>query len=275
VNQLVALWTLQKLGYAIETAATGAAALEAVPNSRFDLVLLDVHLPDADGLELAGQLRAATPGRRTPIVAMTGLTDEGARQRCLDAGMDDYVTKPIDLEQLCRTVVRLTRPVPASDAAPESLPAPAPAPAEPAEEPAVLELDARHVERLHLVGKPASDLASAPVDLERLEEMCMGVPKLRDTLIQAFLSEVQPRLERLHAALGAGDAKKVEFEAHGLKGMSGTVGALQTAALFETIEQKGRDGSLVGVDALLERVRHEVDRACSFIRPLHGVAEAA
>ena len=103
----------------------------------------------------------------------------------------------------------------------------------------------------------------------------MGVPKLRDTLIQAFLSEVQPRLERLDAALGAGDAKKVEFEAHGLKGMSGTVGALQTASLFETIEQKGRDGSLAGLDALLERVRHEVDRVCSFIRPLHGVAEAA
>ena len=285
VNQLVALWTLQKLGYTIETAATGAAALEAFGRAPFDLVLLDLYLPDADGLALARKLRAAATDRRVPIVAMTGFTDQDARQRCLDAGMDDYVTKPIDLETLCRTVVRLTRAatppggvagttaVPATEV-PAAAPAASAAPS-PAAEPEVFELDSRHVERLHPEAAPAGETGVAPVNLQRLEEMCMGVPQLRDTLIQAFLSEVHPRLERLESALTAGDAKKVEFEAHGLKGMSGTVGALGAAAIFETIEQQGRDGQLAGVDALLERVRREVDRVCSFIRPLHGVAEAA
>jgi PAS domain S-box-containing protein len=109
VNRLVTEWALRRHGYNFESVHTAAAALETCAKQRFDLVLMDLQMPDMDGYKTAGALRARERGgARTPIVAMTGNALPGERERCVSAGMDDLLTKPIDLGVLCETVERWT-----------------------------------------------------------------------------------------------------------------------------------------------------------------------
>jgi CheY-like chemotaxis protein len=106
-SQLVALAMLQKLGYKAEAVANGAEALDAVRKSRYDLVFMDCQMPEIDGYEATRRIRSLSAGIRTaPIIAMTANALEGDRQRCLEAGMDDYVTKPIELEALAGTIAK-------------------------------------------------------------------------------------------------------------------------------------------------------------------------
>jgi len=127
-NRLVALGMLEKLGYAADAVSNGREALHALHNRRYDLVLMDVQMPEMDGLEATqeirrreknresvfvdresiqktnGDTRTAIPERRIPIIAMTAHAMKGDRQRCLDAGMDDYLSKPIDAAELHRVI---------------------------------------------------------------------------------------------------------------------------------------------------------------------------
>ncbi|MBI5710951.1 MAG: response regulator [Candidatus Eisenbacteria bacterium] len=285
VNQLVAQWTLHRLGYTLDMATTGAEALEACAKQAYDLVLMDLHLPDMDGFELTAELRARDgDARHTPIVAMTGSALPGDREKCLAAGMDDYLTKPVDLGLLCQVVEHWTAGVsgeaPGPRAGAESETAPAAsgqatgsagtetgdvAAAAPAPTPDLLsEADVLPIQ----AGAPEPGPEDGPqpaLDVERLEEMCMGVPALRDSLLNTFLGEVRPRLDRLGEAVAALDARRVEFEAHGLKGMSATVGALPSAEVFLQLEELGREGDLAGAGPLMKRALLEVARAERFV----------
>ncbi len=376
VNQLVAEWTLRRLGYGLRTVGTVQAALAAWEQEPFDLVLLDLALPDGNGLELAQQLRAReAPGRHVPIVAMTGSTEIGDREKCLTAGMDEYLPKPVDLGLMCRVVERLTvgaslhedgiegenpggeetgggpgaraalepdpsriavvvddapllRAVEAAeaevdgvrvresslpeaagegvaaelgqapegfestnaaailaaraaapvgeDAPPRENAAPQAAEAPPAEaqpSPAPEAPPAPAIEPLSLADvtplgpSPAESAPESPpaLDLARLEQTCMGIPALRETVINAFLTEVRPRLENLGRAVNARDAHRVEFEAHGLKGMCGTLGALACAEVFTELERLGRADTLDGATRVLKRAYLEVTRAEQFL----------
>ncbi len=110
VNQLVSDWTLRRHGYTPERAGTAGKALEMFDHSPPDVILLDVALPDMDGYRVAQSIRAREQqsGRHTPIIAVTGKMMPGDRERCLAAGMDDYLTKPVDLGELCARVERWT-----------------------------------------------------------------------------------------------------------------------------------------------------------------------
>src|SRR5437773_2669026 len=110
VNQLVTDWTLRRHGYSTERAGTAARALEMFDHAPPDVILLDVALPDMDGFRVARSIRAREQqqGLHTPIIAVTGKMMAGDRARCLAAGMDDYLAKPIDLAELCATVERWT-----------------------------------------------------------------------------------------------------------------------------------------------------------------------
>ncbi len=117
VNQLLAMRMLENAGHAVTVAGDGAQALEAVRRNRFDLVLMDVQMPVLDGLEATKTLRneeLARGGGRVPVIAMTASAMQGDRERCLAAGMDEYVSKPIDMRQLQAAMERVT----ARDAAP-------------------------------------------------------------------------------------------------------------------------------------------------------------
>jgi CheY-like chemotaxis protein len=100
INVMLATALLKKMGHVVDTAGNGRQALEALAAKTYDLVLMDVHMPDMDGLEATRRIRQAeTAGRRksrTPIIALTASTLEGDRQICIDAGMDDFLAKPLD-----------------------------------------------------------------------------------------------------------------------------------------------------------------------------------
>ena len=347
VNQLVTQWTLKRLGYGLQIAPTAREALEAWKREPFDLVLMDIQLPDGDGYALARELRSSeTPGRRAPIVAMTGSAEPGDREKCFAAGMDEYIPKPVDLGLLCRVVESLTgggtdadaeagvvlpprnaadpgKVVVAIDDPPllreievaEAEISGAPRPGERGElgaPPArfagthageVLDLERAMQERRSSAAAAAdqaaglaptvTSLSSADVmpldeaslrdeiagdsprpalDLARLEETSMGIPALRDSLLSTFLSDVRPRLEQLGLAVNGRDAHRIEFEAHGLKGMCATLGATASAELFAELERVGREKTLALAPSLLKRAYLEVTRTERYITTMERLA---
>jgi CheY-like chemotaxis protein len=115
VNQRITLRLLEKLGVKAEAVVNGREAVEAVAKTEYDLVLMDCQMPEMDGYEATAKIRNAERNiRHTPVCALTANAMEGDREKCLAAGMDDYVAKPIGLEQLRETVVRWTQKTPAA-----------------------------------------------------------------------------------------------------------------------------------------------------------------
>jgi CheY-like chemotaxis protein len=110
VNQLLARRLLEKLGHTVLTAATGRQAVEDTAREAPDLILMDVQMPEMDGFEATAAIRAAEAGtaRRVPIVALTAHALQGYREQCVAAGMDEYLTKPIRLDELARTLARVS-----------------------------------------------------------------------------------------------------------------------------------------------------------------------
>jgi PAS domain S-box-containing protein len=285
VNQLVAGWALKRLGYGVEVASSASEALQACESQRYDLVLFDMGLPDMDGLTAVAALRARERGgRRTPIVAMTGMTMPGDREKCLAAGMDDYLPKPIDLGMLCEVVERLTkeraheseRPDAAAEVheSPLSSPMATPAGSDVSGNPFVQALDVSHADGLS-DGLGTVEEPRTPIDSTRLEESSMGIPSLRDALLQTFLADVRPKLERLSEAVRLKDARRVEFEAHGLKGMAATVGATLCQEAFDELERAGREESADEYLSLLARATVEVERTEQYVRRLERILNAA
>ncbi len=302
VDLLVSQWALERQGYSVEVAATAAAALEASDRTRFAIILLDLQLPDGNGYDVVAAIRkreAAAGQPRTPIVAITADVNPGTREKCLAAGMDDYLPKPVDLEALVGCVTHWLKAQAETAAASEMTEPTGPVPAAIALAPAAAKLAppkpvpvARpvaakpppkspppHTGRIKVVevgdedelafghvGTGGSDLPT--LDLEHLEEMCMGVAKLRDQLLETFLAEIGPRLERLAEAVSLGDAHQVEVEAHGLKGMLGTIGARAGAELFSALETLSIGGDITAAGPLLKRATLEASRAQAAIEAL-------
>ncbi len=302
VNQLVADWALKRLGYTIDVATDAAKALEAVERQRYDVILMDIQMPGMDGYKAAAAIRARERGRpRTPIIAMTGSVGPGDRERCLAAGMDDYLSKPIDLGQLSATVEHWTRPVLEGGSPPTQPAVATERAAEPrGGEPAPGDHTSLEAPGLKLVrrdgdetqggtggasspwagphtGVEAETPAAEPVtfDATRLEEASMGIPALRGALLQTFLADVEPRLERLQEAVIAFDARRIEFEAHGLKGMSATIGAVACSHVFGELEHLAEDEQLGGAPALLDRAQKEVERTREYVQRLDQILQRA
>jgi HPt (histidine-containing phosphotransfer) domain-containing protein len=222
--------------------------------------------------------------------------------------MDDYLTKPIDLGLLCATVERWTHGQQEESAggraATGGLPenagvgsngnGTAPRLTESARGPGV----GTTAPRISIVGRSeyersappdeATSTASSapsqweqpfegdPIDFDRLNDTSMGIPALREALLNTFLGDVNERVERLADAIQARDARRLEFEAHGLKGMSATIGARHCVVCFSELERCGRENDLQPAGPPTERARIEVDRVRTFIAAhLEGERKAA
>jgi CheY-like chemotaxis protein/HPt (histidine-containing phosphotransfer) domain-containing protein len=252
VNQKLALQLLRKMGYRADVAANGLEVLDAVRRQAYDVVLMDMQMPEMDGLEATRRIcQEWTAAERPRLIAMTANTMQGDREACLEAGMDDYVGKPIRVDELQAALERCgpwlrerAGWAAAAELAPDGA---APALAEPAEPDGVA---------------PAA--LAEPIDrsvLEGLRELQVpGEPDLVAEFIRLFKDETPPLLAALQAGVGQGQADQVKKAAHTLKSSSANLGAHQMAALCAELEQRGRSGALEGTPALLAQLEQELER---------------
>ncbi len=237
VNQKVALGMLKRLGCWVDIVADGREALRALESESYDLVLMDCQMPEMDGFEATTEIRRReAQGRRTPVVAMTAYTLQGDRDRCIAAGMDDYLTKPVGLDAL-RAVLRRWLSAP-QDGPTAAAPEEARVPGE-AESPT------------QFTRLPSLD----PRVLDELREL-LGAEL--DSVAALFLSDATARLKRLRAALETRDCKTFFEEGHTLKGSSANVGAVRLAAMCRELQRMGREEDLAGAPELVARVEWEL-----------------
>jgi PAS domain S-box-containing protein len=227
VNQKVAVKILEKLGYRVELADNGKEALAACARRRYDAVFMDGQMPGMDGYEATRRIRERETrgGRRVPIIAMTASAMKGDREKCLDAGMDDYVTKPVTPEKL-EAVLR--KWVGAATA--------------PAERAAAL---------------PAAE--GELID-EAVVSSLMSVDDdgtLMDEVVATFLRIAPARLTAIKKA-ARGNAALLEREAHSFCGSCGNIGARRMAELCARLEVLGRSGSTEGAAALARALEEEL-----------------
>jgi len=258
INQKVALRLLQQMGYRSDVAANGVEALEALDRQPYDLIFMDVMMPEMDGLEATRQIRARQkqpsqfPNYKCPliIVAMTASAMYGDREKCLAAGMDDYVAKPVRLEDVRAIVERwgeaAARAKPAVGAESGSGPSETADSREPTKPAAAAEAD-------------------APVDMSRLLDFTDGDPENLRELVTLYLSQTEEQLGQLEAAVQAGAAQEVRRLAHSCAGASATCGVRHLAPLLRELERQGFEGQLTNATQLSREAGEEFKRIRSFL----------
>ncbi len=237
VNQKVAVRMLERLGYQSDVAANGLEALEALSRVRYAAVLMDVQMPEMDGYEATAEIRRIEEGqdRRTPVIAMTANAMQGDREEALEAGMDDYVPKPVKAEELEAVLDRWV-------SGPHEATVP-----EPGKGPVARE-----------------NPAEGPLDrnvFEGLRELqAEGEGDILGELVELFFADVAPRLAALREAAEGGDARSVEGIAHTLKGSCANMGAMRMGAICAELEGMGRSEDLAGAPGKISLLEEEFGR---------------
>jgi PAS domain S-box-containing protein len=238
-NQQVALGILKKLGLRADAVADGSEAIRSLETIPYDIVLMDVQMPEMDGFEATRRIRdprSAVLNHAIPIIAMTAHAMQGDRERCLEAGMGDYVTKPVSPEALAEA---LDRWLPREDAVP-----PAHAPSGPG------------------AAVPANaGGAEAPVfDEAGMMARLMDDQDLARIVVDGFLEDAPRLIEALRNCLGAGDASGAIRQAHTIKGASATVGGEAMRAVALEMEKAAIAGDFAAVTARLPALESELGR---------------
>jgi CheY-like chemotaxis protein len=242
VNQKVAVRMLEKLGYGADVAADGLGALEALSLGSYGAILMDVQMPEMDGYAATKEIREREEGRahHTPIIAMTANAMQGDREKALAAGMDDYISKPVKLEELGKVLERWVSQEEDEEEAKAGTTTPASGAGD---------------------GSAATggsvDL-SVLLGLRELQEE--GEPDILNELIRLYLKEVPPELEALREAAQMGEPQSVERIAHTLRGSSANIGALRMEALCAELEEMGRSEELAAALGQISRLQEEFGR---------------
>ncbi len=252
LNQAIVCGLLRHAGYRVSAAGDGRAAIEALKEDTFDVVLMDWQMPEMDGIEVTRRVRSGAAGevaRQVPIIALTANAFAEDRQACLDAGMNDFLTKPVlaaglmaTIERWARKRVAATGPSPLADAAA--------APAGPAV------FDRRLLAALPMVADGSQ-------------------PDYADEVLDLYMNSLPGTLTAIRKALAQDDRKALQRSVHTLKSASASVGALAVAELAARAEQSLRSGEAPAAD-LAERMQAEIERlaaAMDAMRPLRFTGE--
>jgi PAS domain S-box-containing protein len=237
INQQVAFGMLRRLGYRADAVANGLEAIEALERIHYAAVLMDCQMPEMDGFEASVEIRRREGGERhTPIIAMTGNALEGDRDRCLAAGMDGYVSKPVRIDELQAALECWLRPA-----------APVPRAA-----------------------APAADGEHAPVVLDEsvLAELAPGESDVIVELIDQFLADAPTRVHAVRVAFTERDALALRQAAHLFKGEAGSIGARALEAACGRLEAIGRVGKLAGDPEALRALEASYEATSKALRSL-------
>ncbi len=224
VNQRVACAMLEKLGHRVEVAANGRQAVEMWTSGQYDLVLMDCQMPEMDGYAATAAIRAreAQTGRHTPIIAMTANALEGDREKCISAGMDDYLAKPITRERLEAALARWQTARPSTRG-----------------------------ERAMLADDPANDEPVNWIDRGRLNEITGGDATFARELVGLFMTDLPAMAERLANAVGAAASDGcavLKASAHEIKGAAGNLGLIGLADAAAS--NAAKNGAVADLDRL-------------------------
>jgi CheY-like chemotaxis protein len=239
-NQQVAVRMLETRGYRVDAVANGREAVDALAHIPYDLVLMDCQMPEMDGYAATTEIRRreqehGVAARHTPIIAMTANALKGDAEKCLAAGMDDYIPKPVTVQRLEAVLARWR---------PQTEPG---APDEAVDERALAAL---------------RDLQAE------------GRPDLLAELLAVYLRDTPPRLAALHEALARKDAEAVRREAHAIKGSSGYLGAVEMARLCVELEGQARTGDLIRAAELVQAIAAAFERVRAHLGALPGAGRA-
>jgi CheY-like chemotaxis protein/HPt (histidine-containing phosphotransfer) domain-containing protein len=245
VNQQVAMGTLAKLGCRVDVAGGGREALERLRATAYDVVFMDCEMPDMDGYATTAEIRRQEgPAARIPIVAMTAHAMEGDRERCLAAGMDDYLSKPLELPAVHAALERWT-------------PKPAEEPTRSAPDPARL------------------PLSSLVVDADRVSRLRAtlttgGNASLFARVLRGFIADTSERVEALRRSVELGEAEAAQQVAHALRGSCANIGVTRMANVAEALERLATTGRLDGAQALVQQLVDEFRQAEAALAPELG-----
>lgn len=231
VNQEVAVTMLRRRGHEVDVVGDGRAAVEAVTRRAYDVVLMDVQMPELDGLTATQEIRSDPAHAGLPIIAMTAHTMPADVERCLEAGMNDHVAKPFKPHELFAKVEGWDHS--GTDVA--------------------------------LAASPPGDVP--PVDLEGFRSALReaGIEDALGNMLDVFLADAPARMVALDAAVTAQDAEAVRQAAHAYKSAAGTVWARPLAELLREAERAGREGDLRRAASLVEGIRSEHDDVLRYL----------
>lgn len=265
VNQKVAVRLLRQLGYAADVAGNGLEALRLMEGKAYDVVFMDVMMPEMGGFEATEEIRRRQQDRvRYPsfkhplvVIAMTANAMQGDRERCLGAGMDDYLSKPVRLEDIRGVLERWGALAGREEAEVQGQNA--------LEENAVEEraVVAEAVHARVMVMGPED--GNCPVDMQRLGEFTdNNVDNLRE-LTELYLRQTGEQLRKLEEAVRTGRVDEVRRLAHSSAGASATCGMRSVVGPLKELERQGYEGRLVNAEIHLARAQHEFGRVRDFL----------
>jgi PAS domain S-box-containing protein len=243
MNQKLAVTLLERAGFSVEAVENGKLAVEAIEQTDYDLVLMDVQMPEMDGFEATRAIRRMQGEKRhTPIIAMTAHVMKGDQERCLAEGMDDYVSKPIEPQAMFKVIGKWI----GTSVTEETTPA-------------VEEVRERQPD------------PGIPVDKENVLRRLDGDMDMFKELMTEFLSYVPEHVGNLEKAVGKADVKWVIREAHTIKGAAGNLGANNLAEFALRLEQLGRTGNLDRGENLIADLKNELKRVDEYARQSLGI----
>lgn len=247
-NQKLAVHILSRRGHAVEVAQNGQEAVQWLCHERFDLVLMDVQMPVMDGFQATAEIRRmpSSANARIPIIAMTAHALKGDQELCLDAGMDAYISKPINGRELIALVEHLANQACAQDRLPpESLKAP---------------------EAVGFVSADASPREPSPrgetvdFDFDVAVQKCFGKYELFQEMVACFLGEVDQLAEQMRVALAEGDGEETYRAAHRLKNTVVYLGATSAVEATTQVERFCLAGNLTAASQALDALEQQLSR---------------
>ncbi|MCC5650542.1 response regulator [Nostoc sp. XA013] len=240
VNQKVALKQLQSLGYSADVAGNGKEALQLLEKIPYDLILMDCQMPVLDGFETTKEIHrwqesSFVSGRCPVVIAMTANAMKEDQQMCLDAGMDDYLSKPVIKEKLAAALERWGSVI----------------------------FREKEIDALEQTASMTDvDSVDLPIDWERLHQLSENNPEFELELLQIFVEDIQPRLEVIKIAIADNDYEQLALQTHQIKGASANVGATTMHRAAEKLEQlaynkerRGTTNLILELEEFLKRIQ--------------------
>ena len=273
INQKLAVVLLQKAGYSVDAVETGAQALEKVQANHYNAVLMDVQMPEMDGLEATHRIREweQDTGRHIPIIAMTAHAMQGDRERCLEAGMDDYLTKPLQPKVLFSALERWTHPTDLSTETSESL-------QDYSSQESAFSVDVdedlfgesapiapRATKEAAPVLQTISPTDALPVNFESALYHFDGDRDFMMQMFKQYKDQLYKSVDEIHAALQDRDVNRLARLAHNLKGVSLNFSANALANITLNLEEICKREDLTGAPLLVAQLDVEARRVEEFL----------